>query len=336
MTLLKRLYPLFLPFFLSVIPCVILFFESKALSEKEKIDLKNRKLEWISGFREHFQEMTSFDFWVEETSRRLEGVLQLLPEGVFSTPSDFQKEIFPALRKVIPKGIPKPKIWAFYLTATGTTPEICLLSESGLENTFQAIFRNFFQLIIGNYFGVPNSSKSFATPEKIQAIFGLGSSLELFTPPFRGKPFNIIFQGKMKTAVWNLVFKDGKPVAGYMLFFPATLNQEELALKATFFNWPTSLKRLGIWPGYFSLPYSSGANSRAKIKIHSSANNIETRIIASKLANSLMILPASGSETLGNTRFLSVPNDRKNKNIIENDDWTPLQINIGQFFESEK
>ncbi|MBF0547395.1 MAG: HAMP domain-containing protein [Candidatus Riflebacteria bacterium] len=333
---LKRLYPFLLPLFLTIIPSIILFFESKALSEKEKIDQRARRLEGISSFRERFQEMTSFEFWVEETSRRLDVALHRLPEGVFQTPSDLQKEILPALLRVLPKGIPQPKIWAFYLNETGPTSNVCLLSENGLENTFQAFFKSLFRLINENYFGVSDSIKSFVTSEKIRALFGTGSSLELFTPSFRGKPFSVVFQRNMRTAVWNLLLKDGKPFAGYMLLFPASPKQDELALKATFNNWPSSFKRLGIWPGFYSIPGSASENSTAEIKLHPCADRIETRIIASKLAKSLFILPATDSETLGNTRFLSVPtNDRENNQNL-NSDWTSLPINIGQFFESEK
>ncbi|MBF0545498.1 MAG: HAMP domain-containing protein [Candidatus Riflebacteria bacterium] len=321
--ILKRLFQLFLPLLLSLVPAVILQNEAASLTRMLHQEENARKIKFVTQFKERFKEITTYDFWVEETSRKLNGALSKFQERVICSPADIQSELFPVLRKVLPRGIPLPKVWGFYFPEGDSTKAPGFCAGNGFEKSLQLLFTDLAQQLVAQYDGLPSELDNKNTIAKLRTIFGEGLSREIFNLSFQGKAINVVFQREFQTMVWDFVMRKNRPVGVYFLFFPSNLDQEKVALKAAFQNWPTTFKKAHFWPGYISFPPPK-AGSKAKFYIFPSAKNLETVRLAKKISRTIRILPSTEKENLGKADCLSLVSEHSD------DEWRSPAVNIGE------
>ncbi|MFZ2959897.1 MAG: adenylate/guanylate cyclase domain-containing protein [Candidatus Ozemobacteraceae bacterium] len=322
-----------LPLILSLIPFFLLSADVKGSKNLQLEDARRRRLEEVRQIGERFPDITTPEFWAEETARRLKNGVEKTLLAASETQELLASSLNSALLPAHPQGISGGQLWAAYLPPDfSKNLSVGLLQGVHLETKIRVIFAQLLRDLARDYLRQPNDLDRKEIIQRLKSTFGESSSRKLFAREHRGKAFNVVFQGEFGIAVWNIIRGRDRPIGVFFLILPTSIEASKIARNAAFLNWKALFPHQRIRPAFIPFQVSPGKKPPSPVLHKDVAHSLSARRMARRLQREMRIVVRKGPPRSG---FPMVPTDSLLKPMTEGPFWgvpccaAPLSEGIG-------
>ncbi|MFZ2960305.1 MAG: adenylate/guanylate cyclase domain-containing protein [Candidatus Ozemobacteraceae bacterium] len=284
-----------LPILLSLLPVAILSRDLKDSAQLHNADIKRQWAVEKRLLSLQLEEMAQPSFWVSEavriTRKRLEKAVR---PDVQSLTRFFGEEV----PRIIPKGMHRPKVYAFF---HGDSAEPCqgiLLSGKGLETSFKSVFSRYLKSLGLQACGLPNEFEQNLLSQQIIGVLGGSLPKAVLDADFHGKCFPVLIERKFYFASWETIIVAGKPRCTFLFLFPNTLNAHRDSMLLTLKHHKKYFGKAGVAPLF--IPVRTPADSvKPPILTPFSTWPAGVKGLCRQITGQMLFSPASGSEGIG-------------------------------------
>jgi class 3 adenylate cyclase len=284
-----------LPILLSLLPVAILSRDLKDSAQLHNADIKRQWAVEKRLLSLQLEEMAQPGFWVREamqaTRKRLEKAVR---HDVQSLTRFFGEEV----PRIIPRGMKRPKVYAFFHDDSAGPGQGILLSGKGLETSFKSMFSRCLKNLGLQACGLPNEFEQSFLSQQIIGVLGGSLPKAVLDADFHGKCFPVLIERKFYFASWETIIVAGKPNCTFLFLFPNTLNAHRDAMLLTLKHYKKFFGKAGVTPLF--IPIRTPADS-VKSPILSPFATMPNGVkgLCRQLTGQMLFSPASGSERIG-------------------------------------
>ncbi len=227
-----RAVSILFPVFLFLLPLAIFSSGMKSAARLKNADIRRQWAEEKGILARQLEEMAQPGFWVAEAVRGTRVALERRKSWEVPELTRFFGDELPCF---IPKGMRRPKVYAFHHPGEGPGNGT-LLTGKGLEARGRAMLSKMLRNLGLQACDLPNEFQENALTSQLISLFGGRLPRGILEASFHGKSFPVLFEKKLYLAAWENVIVAGKPRVSFLFLFPNSLHAHRDAMILTLRN----------------------------------------------------------------------------------------------------
>lgn len=220
------------PVFLFLLPLAIFSSGMESAARLKNADIRRQWAEEKGILARQLEDMAQPGFWVGEAIRGTRVALERRKSWEIAGLTRFFGDELP---RFIPKGMRRPKVYAFLHGEDGAGNGV-LLTGKGFEAKCRAMLSKALRNLGLQACDLPNEFQQNVLTPQVVSLFGGRLPRGILEASFHGRSFPVLFEKKFYLAAWENVIVGGKPRVSFLFLFPNTVHSYRDALVLTLKN----------------------------------------------------------------------------------------------------
>lgn len=234
-TLFARFRPWLLPLLVGLVPLLLLHVLDNEEKERSATEALQSWATESAPMTHALEQMSAMEFWAEAFTRDLaRSARKRMISG--QTCEDAMPGSFADATPTW-KGLPSPLVWGASFSRSGDRLLAQGLRHPGFQEYGRKVVADVLAETAGKRNNLPGNIPESLISSRIQRLFGIGTSSDLFAPTAQGKAFPVIFRGKFHLACWTLLIHSRQTRGAFLVLIPVGPQANRQAMRLTITNW---------------------------------------------------------------------------------------------------